>query len=72
MLFLKKIGEKAGDQVCFDGIDQFYKCFFFLHTLSFVTGENSPAMHGWREIVFMNPHLYLFFSPETLQIICIY
>ena len=39
MLFLKKIGEKAGDQVCFDGIDQFYKCFFFLHTLSFVTGE---------------------------------
>ena len=32
-------------------------------------GENSAAMHGWRKIVLMKPHLYFF--PETLQIICI-
>ena len=56
----QKYEEKAGDQVCFDGIDQFYKYFFFLHTISFAIGENSPAMHGWKEIVFMSPHLYFF------------
>ena len=34
--------------------------FFFLHSISFVIGENSPAMHGRKEIVFMSPHLYFF------------
>ena len=64
MLFLenltKTFGEKAGDYVYFDGIDQFYKYFFFLHATSIVIGENSPAMHCWRKIVFMKLHLYFF------------
>ena len=64
MPFLKKLNlkfaEKVGDHVCFDGLDQFYKYFFFLHTTSFVIGGNSPAIHGWRKIVFMKSHHYLY------------
>ena len=56
MLFLKKLNlklsGKAGDHVCFDGLDQFYKYFFFLHTASFVIGGNC--------LLFMKPHHYLF------------
>ena len=53
-------GEKTSDQVCDDEIDQFYKYFLFLHATSFVIEENSPAMHGWRKIVFLKLHLDLF------------
>ena len=42
-----KFGGKAGDQFCFDEIDQFYKYFFFLHAASFVIGETpQPHMAG--------------------------
>ena len=41
-----------------DGVDQFYKCFFFLHPGSFVIGENFPAMHGWRKFVFESPPFF--------------
>ena len=34
-----KFGEKAGDHVCFDGIDQF-NTHFFVHSTSFVIGKN--------------------------------
>ena len=68
MLFLKnltiKFGEKAVYHICLDGIDQFYKYFFFLHATSFRVGENS--MHGWRKIVFMKPHVYEFNFLEAL------
>ena len=33
---------------------------FFLHATSFIIGENSQVMHGWRKIVLMKPHLYFF------------
>ena len=70
MLFLKnltiKFGEKAVFHICLDGIDPFYKYFFFLHATSFLIGENSPAMHGWRKIVFMKPHVYEFLFLEAL------
>ena len=59
-----KYGEKADDFVCFDGIDQFFKYFFFMHATSFVIGKNSPAIQGWRKIVFMKPYVY--FLPETI------
>ena len=49
--------EKTSDQVCVAEIDQFYKYFLFLHATSFVIEENSPAMHGWRKIVFLKLHL---------------
>ena len=49
--------------------NQFYKYLFFKQAKSFVIWENSPAMYGWREIVFMKPDLYFF--PKKLQTICI-
>ena len=33
---------------------------FFCILYSFVIGENSQAMHGWRKIVCMNPQRYFF------------
>ena len=47
-----KLEEKAGVHVCFDGIDQLYKYFFFLHVKYFVIGE-------WLEKnVIIKPHLF--------------
>ena len=43
----KKLREKAGYHVCLNGIDQFYKNFFYLHGTSFVIWENSPVIHLW-------------------------
>ena len=50
-----KFGEKASDQACFDGIDEFCKYFFFLYAAFFIIRENSPDIHGLRKIVFMKP-----------------
>ena len=50
MLFLKNLTkncEKAGYHVCLNGIDQFYKNFFYLQGTSFVIGENSLVIHLW-------------------------
>ena len=38
----KKFGEKAGDQVCFDGIDQFCKYMLFLHVLHLLLLGKTP------------------------------
>ena len=60
MLFLKNLNntvEKAGDYVSLDKIDKFYTYFFSLHTTSFIVGENSPAMYGWRKIAYEAPPL---------------
>ena len=43
---------------------EFHKHLFLLHA---IIKEYSPAMHGWRKIVFMKPNV---FSPETFTIIC--
>ena len=40
----EKFGEKAGNQVCFDGIHQFYKYSFFLHATCFFTRKNCTAI----------------------------
>ena len=41
--------------------------FSFLHATSFVIGENFHALHGWRKIVFVKSHLYVF-SPKHFKI----
>ena len=47
----------------------FTHLFFFLLATSFVIGRNSPAMHGWRKIVFMKQ--YFFFPRNTSDCFCL-
>ena len=57
---LQKIWRKSWWSSLFWWNRSILQIFFFLHSISFVIGENSPAMHGRKEIVFMSPHLYFF------------
>ena len=69
MLFLKNLtktfGEKAGDYVYFDGIDQFYKYFVFSAGQILCYWEKLPN-HACKNCVY--EALRLFFPPESLQI----
>ena len=57
---LQKIWRKSWWSSLFWWNRSILQIFFFLHSISFVIGENSPAMHGRKEIVFMSSHLYFF------------
>ena len=57
---LQKIWRKSWWSSLFWWNRSILQIFFFLHSISFVIGENSPAMHGRKKIVFMSPRLYFF------------
>ena len=72
------MGEKAGDQVCLDGIDQFHKYSFVLHATSVVIGKKSQlCMAGkklclWRPIFIFcrwNTSVYLYLLRIIIRIV---
>ena len=64
MLFLKNLTKNLEKKmmIVFVLIEQisFTHISFFLFATSFSIGRNSPAMHGWRKIVFMKQHFFFF------------
>ena len=65
MLFFKKLARNLEKKLVikffFDGIGQLCNYFFFLHPTSFIIGENSPAMDGWKiNCVYEAPSLSFF------------